>query len=90
MTYEEQSFTFRPGDCALLHSDGLAEAHAADGDMFGFHRVAALVGKGASGEALIKECLTALEAFTGPGYQQEDDITLLSLQRTADGAGAAP
>ena len=28
MDYEEMSFQFAPGDCALLHSDGLAEAHA--------------------------------------------------------------
>ncbi len=28
MPYEEMRFQFEPGDCALLHSDGLAEAHA--------------------------------------------------------------
>src|SRR6201996_865270 len=82
MTYEEKAFIFRPGDCALLHSDGLSEAHAADREMFGFHRVAALVGRGASGQALIDLCLTELDAFTGPGHEQEDDITLLSLEQT--------
>jgi serine phosphatase RsbU (regulator of sigma subunit) len=82
MTYEEKAFTFRPGDCALLHSDGLSEAHAADREMFGFHRVAALVGRGASGQALIDLCLTELDTFTGTGHEQEDDITLLSLERT--------
>jgi serine phosphatase RsbU (regulator of sigma subunit) len=82
MTYEEKAFTFGPGDCALLHSDGLSEAHAADREMFGFHRVAALVGRGASGQALIDLCLTELDAFTGTGHEQEDDITLLSLERT--------
>jgi len=79
--YEEKAFQLRPGDCALLHSDGLAEAHAPDREMFGFPRVAALVGKGASGEALIDACLTELEAFTGPDHEQEDDITLVSLER---------
>ena len=49
--------------------------------MFGFPRVAALVGKGASGEALIDACLTELDAFTGPDHEQEDDITLVSLER---------
>ncbi len=83
MTYEEKTFAFRPGDCALLHSDGLSEAHAADREMFGFHRVAALVGTGTSGQALIDLCLAELDAFTGPGHEQEDDITLLSLERTA-------
>ena len=82
MDYEEMSFQFDPGDCALLHSDGLAEAHAPDREMFGFPRVAALVGKGPSGEALIDLCLTELGRFTGADHEQEDDITLVSLQRS--------
>jgi serine phosphatase RsbU (regulator of sigma subunit) len=82
MDYEEMSFQFQPGDCALLHSDGLAEAHAPDREMFGFPRVAQLVGKGPSGEALIDLCLTELSEFTGPEHEQEDDITLVSLQRS--------
>jgi serine phosphatase RsbU (regulator of sigma subunit) len=80
--YEEMRFQFEPGDCALLHSDGLAEAHAPDREMFGFPRVSALVGKGPSGEALIDLCLTELGNFTGPDHEQEDDITLVSLQRS--------
>ena len=79
---EEKSFRFQPGDCALLHSDGLAEAHAPDREMFGFPRVAELAGRGASGEALIDLCLTELSAFTGPDAEQEDDITLVSLERS--------
>ncbi len=82
MDYEEKTFQFEPGDCALLHSDGLAEAHAPDREMFGFPRVAELAGRGASGEALIDLCLTELSAFTGPEAEQEDDITLVSLERT--------
>ncbi|MFY9929070.1 MAG: PP2C family protein-serine/threonine phosphatase [Streptosporangiaceae bacterium] len=82
MDYEEKTFQFEPGDCALLHSDGLAEAHAPDREMFGFPRVSALVGKGPSGEALIDLCLTELGSFTGPNHEQEDDITLVSLQRS--------
>ena len=50
--------------------------------MFGFPRVSALVGKGPSGEALIDLCLTELGNFTGPDHEQEDDITLVSLQRS--------
>ena len=82
MDYEEKSFQFEPGDCALLHSDGLAEAHAPDREMFGFPRVSELVSKGPSGEALIDLCLTELGNFTGPDHEQEDDITLVSLQRS--------
>ena len=82
MAYEEKAFQFQPGDCALLHSDGLAEAHGPDREMFGFPRVAGLVGKGVSGESLIDLCLTELRGFTGTDYEQEDDITLVSLQRS--------
>ncbi|MBV9093406.1 MAG: SpoIIE family protein phosphatase [Streptosporangiaceae bacterium] len=82
MAYEERRFRFQPGDCALLHSDGLAEAHGPDREMFGFPRVAELVGKGPSGEALIDLCLTELDAFTGADHEQEDDITLVCLQRS--------
>jgi serine phosphatase RsbU (regulator of sigma subunit) len=82
MDYEEKTFQFQPGDCALLHSDGLAEAHAPDREMFGFPRVAALAGRGLTGESLIDLCLTELGAFTGPDAEQEDDITLVSLERT--------
>jgi serine phosphatase RsbU (regulator of sigma subunit) len=82
MEYEEKTFQFQPGDCALLHSDGLAEAHSPEREMFGFPRVAALAGRGPSGEELIDMCLTELGAFTGPDAEQEDDITLVSLERT--------
>lgn len=81
MEYEEKTFLLQPGDCALLHSDGLAEAHSPDREMFGFPRVAELVGRGSSGEALIDLCLTELAAFTGPDHEQEDDITLVTLHR---------
>ena len=78
--YEEMRFRFQPGDCALLHSDGLAEAHGPGREMFGFRRVAQLVGQGASGEALIELCLAELDRFTGPDHEQEDDITLVTIQ----------
>src|SRR3984957_6415711 len=82
MNYEEMTFQFQPGDCALLHSDGLAEAHAPDREMFGFPRVAELAGRSSSGEELIDLCLTELAAFTGPEAEQEDDITLVCLERS--------
>jgi len=82
MDYEEKTFQFEPGDCALLHSDGLAEAHNPDREMFGFPRVSELAGRGPSGEELIDLCLTELAAFSGPDAEQEDDITLVCLQRS--------
>jgi serine phosphatase RsbU (regulator of sigma subunit) len=82
MSYDEQTTTLLPGDHILLHSDGLAEAHDEAREMFGFPRVAELAGRPAKGQALIDLCLDELERFCGPGHEQEDDITLVTLECT--------
>jgi serine phosphatase RsbU (regulator of sigma subunit) len=83
MTYEEKEATLGPGDTLLLHSDGLAEAHNPQRQMFGFPRLAALVAGCRGGQELIDRLLGELEGFTGPGWEQEDDITLVAVQRAA-------
>jgi serine phosphatase RsbU (regulator of sigma subunit) len=83
MTYEEKEATLGPGDTLLLHSDGLAEAHNPERQMFGFPRLAALVAGCRGGQELIDRLLGELEGFTGPGWEQEDDITLVAVQRAA-------
>jgi serine phosphatase RsbU (regulator of sigma subunit) len=88
MSYEERSEVIHPGECLLLHSDGLAEAHNNEREMFGFPRLAALTGRDVGGEQLIDLCLSELETFTGPGVEQEDDITLVTLERRAGAAYA--
>jgi serine phosphatase RsbU (regulator of sigma subunit)/anti-sigma regulatory factor (Ser/Thr protein kinase) len=89
MEYEEKQATLDPGEVVLLHSDGLAEAHNGEREMFGFPRVAALTGEAADGEVLIDRLLKELAEFTGPGVEQEDDITLVTLDRRPAGAAAA-
>jgi serine phosphatase RsbU (regulator of sigma subunit)/anti-sigma regulatory factor (Ser/Thr protein kinase) len=88
MSYEETEAVLEPGEVLLLHSDGLAEAHDPDGEMFGFPRLLGLVGHGGDGQALIDAILRDLDGFTRPGWEQEDDITLVTLRRSA-GAGIA-
>jgi serine phosphatase RsbU (regulator of sigma subunit)/anti-sigma regulatory factor (Ser/Thr protein kinase) len=88
MTYEEKEATLAPGDTVLLHSDGLAEAHNGEREMFGFPLVATLTGEATDGEALIDRLLKELQEFTGPGVDQEDDITLVTLGRQAAEAAA--
>ena len=83
MSYEEKEATLGPGQSVLFHSDGLAEAHSPEREMFGLPRLAELMGKRAGGEELIDLLLTELNAFTGAGWEQEDDITLVTLQRSA-------
>jgi anti-sigma regulatory factor (Ser/Thr protein kinase) len=88
MRYEEREFTLAPGDTMLLHSDGLAEAHAPDREMFGFPRVKGIMTSRANGKELIDELLTSLHRFTGPEWQQEDDITLVTVSRSPAPLGA--
>src|SRR5829696_7909909 len=81
--------TLAPGDTVLLHSDGLAEAHNPQREMFGFPRVASLTGEATDGEVLIDRLLKELQEFVGPDLDQEDDITLVTLGRRAAGGGSA-
>ena len=83
MGYEEKEIVLQAGETALLYSDGLVEAHDPKGAMFGFPRLRALIaehgGKSALGAYLMEE----LYSFVGEGWEQEDDITLLTLRRSA-------
>jgi serine phosphatase RsbU (regulator of sigma subunit) len=82
MVYEETVDRLGPGECILLHSDGLVEAHDSSREMFGFHRLSRLVGESTGGQSLIDTLLTELGAFTGPEAEQEDDITFVTVERT--------
>jgi Stage II sporulation protein E (SpoIIE) len=77
MTYEEKETTLGAGDTVLLHSDGLVEAHDRDRKMFGFPRLAELMTGCSGGPELIQLLLGELDEFTGPDWEQEDDITLV-------------
>jgi serine phosphatase RsbU (regulator of sigma subunit) len=81
MTYEENEAYLAPGDSILLHSDGLVEAHNPQGEMFDFPRLQEIVKSSSGSEHLIDECLTELREFVGSDWEQEDDITLVMLQR---------
>lgn len=87
MVYEEKEALLGPGETILLTSDGVAEAHNTEREMFGLPRVAALVGEGQGGAGvLIDRLMTALDRFTGEGWEQEDDITLVALERASAAA----
>ncbi len=86
MGYEEKETTLQPGETVVFYSDGLVEAHNTAREMFSFGRLQNLVAGHAGGAALIEFLLGELSAFTGPGWEQEDDVTLVTLER-ASGAG---
>jgi anti-sigma regulatory factor (Ser/Thr protein kinase) len=89
MAYEELETTLDPGQSLLFHSDGLVEAHDPQRNMFGFPRLARLVGETAGGQVLIDRLLRELDGFTGSGWEQEDDITLVTIERGSPAATAA-
>jgi serine phosphatase RsbU (regulator of sigma subunit) len=83
MTYEEKERVLEAGEAALFYSDGLVEAHNPEGEMFGFPRLQTLVAEHAQGEPLVDYLMEELYSFTGEGWEQEDDITLVTLHRVA-------
>ncbi|MCB8985928.1 MAG: SpoIIE family protein phosphatase [Ardenticatenaceae bacterium] len=80
MGYDEKEVTLAPGEYVLLYSDGLVEAHNPQREMFGFPRLQELMATHANGDTLKDFLLDQLAAFTGPGWEQEDDVTLVTLQ----------
>ncbi len=83
MSYEEGAVSLVEGDCVLFYSDGLVEAHAPEGEMFGFPRLRACVAEHGAERSLGNFLLEELYSFVGEGWEQEDDITLLTLERCA-------
>src|ERR687896_671531 len=83
MSYEEKEIILQRGDTVLFYSDGLVEAHDPQRDMFGFPRLQGLVGAHRSdGPAMVNFHLSELTHFTGEEWEQEDDITLVTLDRS--------
>ena len=84
MGYEERQTILNSGEAALLYSDGLVEAHDPEGEMFGFPRLRALVAEHGTERSLGDFLMKELYSFVGEGWkQEEDDITLLTLRRSA-------
>jgi serine phosphatase RsbU (regulator of sigma subunit) len=67
-------FRFTQGDHLLLMSDGIAEATDLNGNLFGFDRILDLVRNSASAAAI---------ATAAQNFGQEDDISVISIIRTA-------
>jgi serine phosphatase RsbU (regulator of sigma subunit) len=83
MDYEEKEIVLNVDEAALFYSDGLVEAHDPKGEMFGFPRLQAHVAEDGDEEGSLEEALLEeLYSFVGEGWEQEDDMTLLTLRRS--------
>ena len=73
-------FQLKQGDRLMLLSDGVAEATDADGQLFGFERV----------HELLRTANSAVEvAAAAQAFGQSDDISVISVTRTAVSESAA-
>jgi serine phosphatase RsbU (regulator of sigma subunit) len=80
-SYPEQEISCTKGDFILFHTDGLAEAHNAERQIFGLPRLRRLLQEHSGSAALIEKLLDELKEFTGESWEQEDDVTLILLKR---------
>ena len=85
ISYEEKEIVLETGDSALFYSDGLVEAHNPKGEMFGFPGLRVLVAEHDDDDerSLVDSLLGDLYSFVEEGWEQEDDITLVTLRRAA-------
>ena len=83
MSYEEKEASLREGDSVLFYSDGLVEAHDPHYEMFGFPRLRRLVAEHDEERLLVDFLIDELSSFVGEDWEQEDDITLVTLRLSA-------
>ena len=80
--FDLRGTTLEAGDTLLAFTDGVTEARAASGELFGTERFEALLAAPApSVRDLLDRIERALQRHTG-GAPQSDDITLLAARRT--------
>ncbi len=79
--YQEVSVELHHGDTVLLVSDGVVEAHNAQGELFGFERLEATIAEATPGDvrALVELVIERVQAFMGD-TEQHDDITVVAVR----------
>jgi serine phosphatase RsbU (regulator of sigma subunit) len=87
LEYEEKEIYLQSGNSLLMYSDGLVEAHDPQRVMFGFPRLHQLLASlpeppRLDSQELLLFLMEKLTAFTGPGWDQEDDITMVAIRRS--------
>ena len=79
--YQNREFELRPGDSLFVYTDGVPEAHDAEGGMFGEARLLETLNRNpdASPEALVGSMRKAINEFVKDA-PQFDDITMLAFR----------
>ena len=86
--YREYELHLAPGDKIFVYTDGVPEAMAGSGEMFGTERMAAALNTRANGspEEILSAVKQAVDAFVG-NAEQFDDLTMMCL--TYNGSSSA-
>ncbi len=84
MIYEDKETCIEPGDIVVLFSDGLLEAHDIQGQILGTPRVLQILTSPIPKTSLVTHILSSLVKFTGTDWEQEDDLTLVSVHRSSN------
>ena len=79
--YKEYDIPMDPGDKLFIYTDGVPEATAGSGEMFGTERMTAALNSCADGspEKIIRKVKNDVDAFAGDA-EQFDDITMMCLE----------
>lgn len=80
-TYEELRLEMPSNSHLLLYSDGLSEAHNQQGEMFGTPRLRAWAQTQIIAGLELSGLIAQVAAFAGLAQEQEDDMTLVLLER---------
>ena len=71
--YPEATHQLVPGDQVIFYTDGITEAHNAEGEMFGTARLDRVLENCSVGASdLLRSVLSDLEEFTGGGPPHDD------------------
>ncbi len=81
ISYKEYVLELNPGDKLFVYTDGVPEATAEGGEMFGMERMTAALNRCAEGspEQILGSVRSAVDDFVGDA-EQFDDLTMMCLE----------
>jgi len=83
---KEQEITLEQDDFVILYSDGISEAKNTKGELYGLERLSALLQNQMHAELSAEDLFNKIATEVGQfmeGHEQEDDMTLIVLKKTA-------
>jgi serine phosphatase RsbU (regulator of sigma subunit) len=82
ISYEEEEIELQPGESILLYSSGLIDMTNSTREIFGLPRLQSLLENLPANHDIIASVTNQVNQFLGDGQEPEDDITLISIERT--------